>query len=468
MGDVIGLPLSVALPWIAGTLLTRAVLNRESGGGLLLSVGYGYLIGMTAVTLLLRLLDAIGVRWSLLWVVLPMVALACAAFLHLRLRNPMALVREHGRRATDVLVAMPAATRAIFYVLLGLTVARVIALGLEIVWTPLLTYDAWAQWASKARVWYGYGSIQPFVSASEWGNAPGTMHFTDTHPEYPGTVPLFQVWTAICIGRWDESLVNLPWAVSFISLGVAFYAQTRRLGFSAIKSMFGAYMLLSLPFLTVHVALAGMADVFIAITYALATMALWQWTIGRNWGDAALALAMAIICVMMKQEGIVWVLTLVPAIVVAMNRRIGLAMVGFGVTAAVLYFALAPAGIKIFGYTLRTHFENVSQPLYEHLFVMDNWHLLWYATAALIVVSYRLLLEEALAPMTATMLAVAGVVIVAFFFSSASGGADDESLINRLLLHIVPTLVFYLALILRERSRRTIAGTAEPTASTIN
>ena len=46
-----------------------------------------------------------------------------------------------------------------------------------------------------------------------------------------------------------------------------------------------------------------------------------------------------------------------------MNRRIGLAMVGFAVTAAVLYFALAPAGIKIFGYTLRTHFENVSQPL---------------------------------------------------------------------------------------------------------
>ncbi len=80
MGDVIGLPLSVALPWIAGTLWTRAVLNRESGGGLLLSVGYGYLIGMTAVTLLLRLLDAIGVRWSLLWVVLPMAALACAAF----------------------------------------------------------------------------------------------------------------------------------------------------------------------------------------------------------------------------------------------------------------------------------------------------------------------------------------------------------------------------------------------------
>jgi hypothetical protein len=64
--------------------------------------------------------------------------------------------------------------------------------------------------------------------------------------------------------------------------------------------------------------------------------------------------------------------------------------------------------------------------------------------------------------MTVTMLSAAGVVVIVFFFSIASGGVDDESLINRLLLHIVPALVFYLALILRERSRRTPAVAAEP------
>ena len=365
---------------------------------------------------------------------------------------------------------MPSATRAIFWLLLALTVTRVVALCFEVVWTPLLTYDAWAQWASKARVWYAYGSMPSFVPPSEWGSAPGSMHFTDTHAEYPGTVPLFQVWTAICLGRWDESLVNIPWVVSFVSLGIAFYAQTRRLGFSAIKSMFGTYVLLSLPFLTVHVALAGIADVFISIAYGFAAMALWQWTIARHWSDAALALVMAIICAMLKQEGVIWALTLLPAALVAMNRRIGLATVGVAASAAVLYLAFGPSELRIMNYTILTHFENVSLPVYQHLFVMDNWHILWYAAVALIAVNYRLLLEDALAPMTVTMLAAAGVVTIAFFFSNASGGADDESLINRLFLHFVPTLVFYLALIIRERSRRIAGGpaasfgNAEPTS----
>ena len=460
MGDFTGLVLSVALPWIAGTLWIRAALRRGSDIGLAVSIGYGYLIGMTAVTLQMRLLDMIGVRWSLAWVALPIAALACVALVGLRFRNPLINLREHGRRVRDALVAMPSGTGAIFCLLLALTVVRVITLGLEVVWTPLLTYDAWAQWASKARVWYGYGSLQPFVPSTAWASAPGTMTFTDTHPEYPGTVPLFQVWTAICLGRWDESLVNIPWAVAFASLGVAFYAQTRRLGFSAVKSMFGAYLLLSLPFLTVHVALAGIADVFISIAYGLATMALWHWTIGRRWGDAAMALAMAAICAMLKLEGFVWALTLVPAILVAINRRVGLTIFVVGAIAGVLFLAFAPSEIRITNYVFRTHFANVWYPLYQHMFVMDNWHLLWYAAIALVAVNYRYLLEDPLAPMTVTMLSAAGIAIVTFFFSSASGGVDDESLVNRLLLHLVPTLVFYLALILRDRARRVANGTA--------
>jgi hypothetical protein len=461
MTDVLRLLFSVGLPWIVGALWTRALLWRDPDHGFAISIGYGYLMGLTAVTLLLRSLDALAVRWSIAWVSLPIVALACGALVRLHLRNPLTNFRDLGRRATEALGTMPAATWAIFYLLVALTVVRVIALSLDVVWTPLLTYDAWAQWASKARVWYAYGSMQPFVSTAAWPSAPGTMHFTDTNPHYPATVPLFQVWTAICLGRWDESLVNMPWAASFISLGIAFYAQTRRLGFSAIKSMFLTYLLLSLPFLTVHVALAGMADVFVAIAYGLAAMALWQWTVGRRRSDAILALVMAVICATLKQEGLIWMLTLLPGLVVAVNRRIGLAIVVVGASAAVLFLAFAPADFRIFNYALHIHIENVSLPLYEHMFVMDNWHLLWYAATALIAVNYRLLLEETLAPMTVTMLAAAGVVIVAFFFSSASGGVDEESLTNRLLLHIVPALVFYLAFILRERSRRTAAGTAE-------
>ena len=127
-----------------------------------------------------------------------------------------------------------------------------------------------------------------------------------------------------------------------------------------MKAMFGTYVLLSLPFLTIHVALAGAADIFVANANGLAAMALWQWTISRQWSDAGVALVMAIVCASLKMEGLFWVLTLVPAVVVALNRRMGLAMIVIGASLAVLYVAFGPNEVRIFSYTLRTRFVDVS------------------------------------------------------------------------------------------------------------
>jgi hypothetical protein len=93
---------------------------------------------------------------------------------------------------------------------------------------------------------------------------------------------------------------------------------------------------------------------------------------------------------------------------------------------------------------------NVTLPFAQHLFVMDNWHLLWYATLAVVAWRHRQLLRPALAPMTITMLGAFGLVFVVYFMSTAAGGVDDESLVNRMPLHLTPALMFYLALLLQE------------------
>jgi hypothetical protein len=100
---------------------------------------------------------------------------------------------------------------------------------------------------------------------------------------------------------------------------------------------------------------------------------------------------------------------------------------------------------------LRTEFTDVSLPLAQHLFIMDNWHLLWYGAIAVIVLRHRRLLQPDMAPMTVTMLGAVGFIAVVYYFSSASGGVDNESLVNRLPLHMVPALVFYLLLLLCRR-----------------
>jgi hypothetical protein len=218
--------------------------------------------------------------------------------------------------------------------------------------------------------------------------------------------------------------------------------------------MFATYVLLSLPYLTIHVALAGIADLFVAIAYGLAAMALWQWTIGRQWQDAALALAMAVVCASLKFEGLIWVATLAAGLVVALDRRLGLWMIAGVASAGVLYLAVGPESLRIFDYTLGKRFVNVSASVFDHLFVMDNWHLLWYAAVAVIAFNARLLAGPVLAPMSATLLAAVAFIVVVYFFTNASTGVLDDSLTNRLPLQMVPALVFYLAAILRERARQ--------------
>ena len=60
MRDLVGVILSVGLPWVAGALCVRALWRADSGDRGLLCIGYGYLVGAFATTLLLRLVSVAG------------------------------------------------------------------------------------------------------------------------------------------------------------------------------------------------------------------------------------------------------------------------------------------------------------------------------------------------------------------------------------------------------------------------
>jgi hypothetical protein len=449
MPDVAGLALSVALPWLAGML---AVLALCRGGGVavvLRSAGYGYLLGAFAATLILRGLSAAAIRWNLAVIALPTLALVVACVALARAHIAPRALRAHAAAAADALRAQDGALRAVFWIALVLIAARLAGLALEVAWRPLLPWDAWSQWATKSRVWYEFGRLVPFVSQRAWLAGGDPMQFVDMHPHYPATVPLLQVWTDLWLGHWDESLMNAPWVAIAVALGLAFYAQLRRAGLRAAKAMVFTYVLLSLPYLDIHVALAGIADLFIAAAYGLAAIALWQWARTRERCDLALALACGLICPALKVEGLLWALTLVPGALVAVHRRAGIALAGLLGLAALAWVLFGPAEIELLGYVLRSRFTNVTLPLAQHLFVMDNWHLLWYATLGIVTLRVRRLLARDLAPMTLTMAGAVGLVFVVYYFSSAAGGVDDESLVNRMPLQMIAALVFYLALLLQ-------------------
>jgi hypothetical protein len=53
-------------------------------------------------------------------------------------------------------------------------------------------------------------------------------------------------------------------------------------------------------------------------------------------------------------------------------------------------------------------------------------------------------------------------VFVVFFYSSAAFGVADETLVNRLPLHMVPALAFYLAFLWRQGTASASAAEGAP------
>jgi hypothetical protein len=341
--------------------------------------------------------------------------------------------------------------QTLFIFLFAIIILRFAGLGLEIIWRPLFAWDAWNQWATKARVWYELGRLVPFVPADIWLSSGTTQAYTDSAPHYPATIPLLQVWMSYSLGRWDDSLMNLPWLQCGIALGLAFYGQVRLWGASPLFAMIFTYFLLSLPLLDTHIALAGYADLFMATVYGLAAMAFFHWTRTRDHRQGILALLLILSCSLIKIPGQIWMLTFLPALWVALMPRTG--MIGMAVLAvlgAAALFLLDRTQLVILGYTLHTEFSPVGEPILKNVFVMDNWHMFWYLFIALWLFALTRLFSAPLRVMTILVLTDFYFLAIVFFFSKAHVWVADFSTLNRALLHIVPMLMFYMMVLYRE------------------
>jgi hypothetical protein len=450
--DLLGVFASLALPWVAGALIVRALWTPGTQAPTLpLVLGYGYLVGIALATTTMRALSLAGFPWSLPLLAGAVAAMAIVSGWAARRAGPPFVARDGF--AGELAAATPAVRLGCWFAL-ALVALRLAGIAIEVAVSPLRAYDAWAHWATKAIVWHDQGRMVPFVFAEQWYAAGDAPRYSDGNPGHSAGIPLLQAWTAYFLPAWSESLINAPWIAIGAALAAAFYAQARGAGAGVPLSITATWLVMSLPILDIHLAVAGVADVFLGAVYAMAAMALWRWTRTREPGMAWLAAIAAFFALGVKNEGVLWVATLVPGIVVAVNRRVGFALAAAAALFALGYLAFGPASTTLMGYALRTRPVNVLPALAEHFLVLDNWHLAWYAIAAVIAWRWRILLTPRVAPLTLTMLAGASLIVTVYFFSSAALGVLNETLVNRMPLHLMPALAFYaLVLVVEGRGR---------------
>jgi hypothetical protein len=452
--DAVALMLGFALPWSLGVTLVASLSARASWdepGRVAWTLGSGWLAGAFVLTLWMRLLAALGQHFGIVAIAGPLAAITVVLAWSTGRRigaAPIVALRQSAGELAGRRLGEP--WRALWLALVAWLGLRFAMLLSEVLWRPLYPWDAWTQWATKARVWFELKTMAPFVNASDWLQAATPSVYFDVGPYYPATVPLTQVWAATVLGRWDDALVNLPWWLTGVAFGLALYGFLARQGFAPLTALVGTWLALSLPIFDVHIALAGYADLAMATYFTVAVLAAFGWIRARDPADGGLALLLLSACIMIKNPGKIWVVTLLPGLLVALLPRYGLrvaaACLGGGAGLAVL---LAASGATVLGYRLTLDFSVPWRGLADAYFAFGNWHLLWYGAIAVAILCRRELLSRDLAPLTLVLAAGLLFLALGFVFSNAVFWVEDQSTVNRATLPLAPLIVVWMLLAFR-------------------
>jgi hypothetical protein len=449
-----GLIIALAVMWAVGTAFVAALPRRTAlfagAGAVPWSLGAGGYAGALLATLWLRALSLAGVPFGFAAVMAPL-AFAGALLGWWAWRREGAVARAAFTRAWRTFHAHGLVGRArwLWWLLLAWLAMRFALLLTDVVLQPLYPWDAWTQWATKARVWYELGRIAPFVPAAEWF-ASDQVVYRDAAPHYPGTVPLLQVFACVALGRWDDALMNLPFWVLAVALALAMYGALRAVGFGALGALIGAWLTASLPLANVHVALAGYADLPLAGCVALAVLAAYRWHEAREPGDGILALFFVAALPLVKIPGRIWALVLLAGLIVALLPRYGLKIVGTGLAGALLgLVVLSQTHPVILGYTLHLDLAPEWNALAESYLLLGNWHLLWYGAVAIALLGWRQALSPRIAPLSIIVGTGAIFLFIVFNFTNAVAWVADQTTVNRATLHIAPVIVFWMLIVFR-------------------
>lgn len=456
----------LALTWWPTSSWLRLLLNRNIAGYGCIVAGYGLLSGLVVTTLLMRLTAATGIDLSFAAIALMLLVLGVVGETINRTRRqpaapPQALAKSPLSRWQRLVIGF----------LLLLILLRFLSLALEVVWRPLFPWDATIHWAIKAKVWLEHQALLPFVSQEDWLAEGGPGGYTVHLAQYPETIPLLQTWAGLAVGGYHPSLINLPWLAMYAGMGLAFYGQARNAGVGTVVACAGSYMLLSMPLLNTHVALAGYADLMLGACYLAALMALHvACTVpAQRAAQGTLALLFGLACLLIKNEGVFWFITILGGMAAAAlpRRLLWPVLLGCGVL-GITALGLFPKDLAIAGHSLE-QLDLYYRPeawtgIISSLLLLDSWHLLpWFAL--LLVTGYWLSGRSSTGSLTGigTALALAlGLFLTLYLGTGYAGGAIRLTAVSRTSLQLLPTVLYLCLLLYQARLTPQSAPAAPP------
>ncbi len=461
--NVIGLTLAVMLPWIVGTAATQLLLRTAP---MTLLLGYGYPIGQLLVMMLILVWDRIGLplTWAGLVSALALIGAMAIGLIVWRRRHSSGTEPDHssyaatGKRAWlnrgDLIWLLPLLT---FCWLRGGVMAE------ELLLRPLYAWDAWMNWVPRSIVWFQHASLTPFATPDVWLN-----HSSDTElytlgnraaSDYPPGIPLLLLWHMLGAGTADHTLLYIPWLLLPITAAMVLWGHLRTQGLGRLICAVAVYVLLSMPLPATHTVLPGYADLWLGIAFALGAMSLAHWQHSGESRYARLAIAMALLCALLKNPGLgLATLLLTGTLLMAWRPPLrwvaGLTVVGLAILFIGLLAGMNPAWVARFDALpaiplpgalpeLRLRLRPLLVHLGEAIYARPNWHLLGVLLPASLLAGLLLSGVRRMFDIALLLFVLAfSLLLFVFGFTQYAENLTQGVTFHRALLYLAPLAVF--------------------------
>lgn len=455
-----GLIAAVILPWMLGLASLRLLFYRTGRPGLPVLLGHGYFAGIFLTTLFIRAWDGLGFALNF-W---PMAFALAGLSVLIYFAGPPS---PPGRPVSPPAPRLYAWEKTIIGIAVALLAWRYLSIFQEMTLRPVYSWDTWMNWAPKAKIWLHHSALVEFVGPREWLSRGGDLSVytlgNARASTYPPTVPLITLWHMLALGTDDHSYVFIPWWLLAINLGLAFYGHLRMAGASILAATLACYILLSLPYINVHIVQPGYADLWLSATFTLAFV---SFSAAHGKGNRAywiLCIFYAFFCSQLKMPGVV--LSLIVFFVLLrhlLRLKQAWEYAGAGLLIALSIMALtlglnlelpllgsfSVSGNEIvssfFG-TFTLEYHPVTAAFRDSLLLMINWNLLWYACIALVLA--KILSPEITKRMSNETLMICLTVLFilfVFYFTRHHKAATNFTTLNRAILYLVPPMIYYL------------------------
>ncbi len=348
------------------------------------------------------------------------------------------------------------------------TAMKILAGAYDLVSVPTYWDDSFNNWNMRGKMFYLNEKLLLEIPV---GN--GIVQSASGVSSYPVTVPLLKTWLSVLRGSWEEPLVNSLHLIWFAGLIGSFYFGLRR-RLQPMLSLFGVYLLVSLPLLLIQ-ATNPYADIFMAAHILLPMICLfamsetedrekvktWVKLFGfalglmiftKNEASVLYAPTMTIL--------FVWILLAKKKVALLTAEQVRKTFALFALLA--LLFAAPWLLFKwmhgltfgnaksVSGLTLSLN-TKVIQAIWFHLSHEPNWLLLPLVTPLTIILSGKSAFKLPEGVLTVFLLVtVAAQFLIFIFVSSLATEAIMQTGLSRGLLHIMPIAVMVVMVLLQK------------------